>query len=165
MVENPDHPVVNIEGLVVLGIFAIVVYAVVQWLRRPMQGPPTPNPWPEEVETSVQAPDALPLCHRCFTPQDHNGWFCPKCGTATGPYNNLMPYLYIFSQGEVLRAGVMDRIRPGFVSRFGFILFSFAEYFIAAPLYLYFFLRNLSRQSPPPSELQNEDVAPPSSTD
>src|SRR3954468_23812942 len=99
-------------ALALLVVFVAGIFVAVKYLRELRSSPPTPNPWPDDIEAAVHQPDALPICHRCFTPQNHNGWFCPECGTATGPYNNLMPYLYIFSEGEVLRAGVLDPVRP-----------------------------------------------------
>jgi len=57
-----------------------------------------PNPWSDEDQEAVNRPDAVRVCHRCLTPQEHLGWFCPECGAATGPYNNCMPFLHILSQ-------------------------------------------------------------------
>lgn len=96
---------------------------------------PTPNPWPDEIQEAVQRPDAVRICHHCLTPQKHLGWFCPECGAATGPYNNCMPFVYIFSTGEVLRAGVNPKIRfAGWVSPVYWLVGLF-EYGIVAPLY------------------------------
>ena len=92
-------------------------------------------PWSDEVQEAVNGPGALRVCHRCPTPQEHLGWFCPKCGTATGPYNNCMPFVYVFSTGEVLRAGVNPEFKfhRGVIPTYFFIgLFEFG---IFAPFY------------------------------
>jgi len=78
--------------------------------RRLILRPPPPDPWPPEVDTAVRRGNAVPVCHRCFTPQINTGWFCFNCGTAIGSYNNVLPYIRIFSVGEVLRAAVAPEI-------------------------------------------------------
>jgi hypothetical protein len=168
----PEHATRNgltIEGLILMGIIAAVIYWIVRWVRQ-SPGPQTPNPWPEEVESAVQDPDAVPICHRCFTPQDHDGWFCPKCGTATGPYNNWMPYLNIFSEGEVLRAGILDHLRPGFLVRLGYVFFSvvvflttFPLFILALPWNLYLFFQNLHRQKALAIQSEDNQSPPPMS--
>ncbi len=65
-----------------------------------------PNPWPDDWDLVVRAPDAIPVCHRCFTPREYPVWFCPYCGTSIGRYNNTPPFVRIYSLGEVLRSGV-----------------------------------------------------------
>ena len=64
-----------------------------------------------------------------------------------GPYCNYMPFIYIFSLGEVLRAGVTERIRRGKLMTIGFILFSLGMCAIAAPIYWFFLFKNLRRNS------------------
>src|SRR5258708_36073310 len=103
-----------------------------------MQAPRTDDPWGKETDESVNQEDAVPLCHHCLTPQEHNGWFCPECGATVGPYVNYLPYIYIFSEGEMLRAGVNERFRRSPILLPGFILFSVLMYSIFAPIYLYF---------------------------
>ena len=97
--------------------------------------PVLPDPWPREVEDAVRSPEALPVCHRCLTPQDSPTWFCPECGTAVGPYNNIMPYLYIFSLGEVFRSGVEREARFTRLTVPGYILLALTEMPFLAPLY------------------------------
>jgi hypothetical protein len=107
----------------------------------------SPDPWGPEIETVIQDPDTLALCHRCLTPHEHEAWFCPVCGTAVGKYNNYMPFVCLFSVGEVLRAGVTDYVRPSFLNIIWHLFFSFCNYLIFAPIYWYFFLRNVKDHS------------------
>ncbi len=76
--------------LVVLSFCAVAIYLFVRWV---MDAPRTIDPWGREAEDEVNKEEAVPLCHRCFTPQVHNGWFCPECGTTEGPYCYYMPYI------------------------------------------------------------------------
>ncbi len=113
-----------------------------------------PRPWDEKIDEMVNTEDALPLCHHCLTPQEHEGWFCPVCGATFGPYVNYMPYVYIFSQGEMLRAGVTERFRHTRLIRWGFVLYSVFMYALFAPIYLYFLFRNLAREEAPPPQTE-----------
>ena len=106
---------------------------------------PVNYPWPEELNDEVRQADSPRICHRCFAPQEHPGWFCSKCGTATGPYNNCLPYIYIFSIGEVVRAGVGSRLKWSFFNTILLILFSLVEYMVFAPIYWYRMYRNWRR--------------------
>ncbi|MGB7749024.1 MAG: hypothetical protein WBN75_17235 [Verrucomicrobiia bacterium] len=72
----------------------------------------------------MKEPEAVEVCHHCFNQQPPSAWFCEHCGSAVGPYNNWMPYLHIFSAGEVLRNGVMDKLRPNVLIISGYLLFS-----------------------------------------
>jgi len=135
--------------LVIVGIICAVVRQFFHWISN---AKPTPDPWGEEVERELQSPDARELCHRCLTPQPDRGWFCENCGASIGPYNNYMPYVHVFSQGEVLRAGTHDHLRPSFLIIMGYVLFSFAAFAICAPIYLFFVIRHLSRQPKPSSD-------------
>jgi len=94
-----------------------------------------PDPWPDEIDQAVRDPDALSVCHHCFAPQSGEEWFCSECGTAVGPYNNMMPYLHVFSTGEVLRSGVGPAARFTMLTVPGYILLGLSEAFVLAPLY------------------------------
>ena len=133
----------TIELLAVLFVVAALGFRCVHWFMEPTAR--TPDPWGPEVEQSLRDPELRPLCHRCLIPHPTEGWFCPTCGASIGPYNNYMPFVYLFSQGEVLRAGVNDRIRPSLLTVGGYLLCSLASYAIFAPLYWYFLFRNLNR--------------------
>jgi hypothetical protein len=137
--SDPDLMVAQIAigGLVLAGLWRIVV-----WIRT---APIKPDPWSAEIETSLQAEDATPICHHCLTPHSNTAWFCGHCGSAVGPYNNLMPYVCVFSQGEVLRNGVTDKLRANPLIIIGYLLYSLGNYFIFAPIYWFFFFKNLKR--------------------
>ncbi len=128
--------------LAILVVCAMGVYRLVLWI---MEAPLTPDPWDKEVEDALNNDDAVAICHHCLTPQKHSGWFCPECGATVGPYCNYMPYLYVFAQGEVLRAGVTERIRRNPLVTAGFVLFSLSMSVILAPIYWFFLFKNLRR--------------------
>jgi hypothetical protein len=142
------------EGLV--AEVALAVLAVVFLWRvfvRAWQTPTSPDPWDKEIEGALHEPEAVEVCHRCFDPVTPNSWFCEHCGCAVGPYNNLMPYLHVFSEGEVLRNGVKDRLPQNALIIAGYLLI-FAGYMVDfsnlslvfAPIYWIFLFRNLKRQ-------------------
>jgi len=133
----------------ILVICAVVVYRFVVWI---MEAPRTIDPWGKEMDEAVNDQAAVPLCHHCLTPQEHNGWFCPECGATVGPYCNYLPYVYVFSQGEVLRAGVTERIRRNPVVTVGYVLVSLGMFAFAAPLYWFFLFKNLRRNEALPPE-------------
>jgi hypothetical protein len=139
--ENDPNIIVGEMALVglLLGLFGYFII----WLRR---SPITPDPWDQETEKKLHEPDAVEVCHRCFTPKNPDGWFCEHCGCATGPYNNLMPFIYVFSEGEVLRNGVNDRLRNTPLVIVGYLLLSLGAYFVFAPVYWVALFRNLQRQ-------------------
>lgn len=114
----------------------------------------TPNPWSDELDVAVRAPDAIPVCHRCATPCDLPVWFCPSCGAAVGPYNNVMPYIYIFSIGEALRSGVGPEAHFTPFRIVAYVSIGVAEYTVFAPLYLLQLYRNYGK-------LKNQECAHP----
>jgi fatty acid desaturase len=114
-------------GVAVLVLAAFWRFIV--WVRN---APVRPDPWDAEVEHQLQeAPEA---CPHCSTPQSPTAWFCPQCGRAVGPYNNLMPYLQVFSEGEVLRNGTHDRLRKSPLIVIGYFLISFNFFVLAVSL-------------------------------
>ena len=128
-----------IFGLVLAGLWRFVL-----WVR---DLPVKRDPWDTEVAQKLSEPDAVEVCHRCLTPLRPNAWFCEHCGRAVGPYNNLMPFLNVFSEGEVFRNGLTDRFRSRRFILFGYILLSLAAYSIFAPVYWLFLLRHFRRRS------------------
>jgi len=53
-----------------------------------------------------------------------------------------MPFLNIFSTGEMLRAGTGSRLKKSPMVFVGFLLMGLTQYLIFAPLFLYRFVRN-----------------------
>jgi len=139
MAQGNEHIVVV---LVILGFCGVAFYRFVLWVT---QAPRTADPWGKEIQEAVNHEEAVPLCHHCFTPQEHNGWFCPECGATVGPYCNYLPYVYIFSQGEVLRAGVTERLRRSKLITIGFVLVSLGMFALAAPIYWFFLFKHLGQ--------------------
>ena len=113
---------------------------LVAWVR---DAPVTPDPWDAETEKKLSAPETEQTCPHCSTPQTSVAWFCPHCGTAVGPYNNLMPFIYAFSIGEVLRNGVTGKLRRSSIIIVGYLFYSLCHYMIFAPLYWLLFVTNL----------------------
>src|SRR4051812_48410614 len=113
------------EAVVILSICLGAIYGIARWL---MAGKPAVEPWGAEIEAAIHQPEALFVCHRCLAPQEHEGWFCPECGAAVGQYNNYLPFVYVFSEGEVFRAGVAAPLRPSFLIVTGYLLLSASAY-------------------------------------
>ena len=126
--------------LVFLVLIGLAIYRFVLWV---IAAPRTPNPWDKEVDEALETEEAVPVCHHCFAPQEQTRWFCPECGAIVGPYCNYMPYIYVFSEGEILRAGVNRPMRQGPLIVLGYVLFSLVMFAIAAPIYWFFLFKNL----------------------
>jgi hypothetical protein len=142
MAESGDsNQIIAVLGVV--GLTLAALWRLVLWVRAATPGP---EPWGAEIEASLQAEDAVPICHRCLTPHSNEAWFCEHCGSAVGNYNNWMPYILVFSQGEVLRNGVTDQLIASPLTIAGYLLYSLANYLILAPIYWFFFIKNLRRQ-------------------
>ena len=131
--------------LVAIGIGGVIlVRAFKIWFAKPA----TPDPWGPEVTAAMDEPNATAVCPHCQCPHEVTSWFCSECGRSVGDYNNLNPYLYLFSLGEVLREGTSGRLRKSWLTVAGFIFLSLIEYVVFAPIYWFFLFRNLSRQNP-----------------
>jgi hypothetical protein len=141
MVESND-PNSIVAGLGVIGMMLAAFWRLILWVRAATPGP---EPWGVEIEASLQAEDAVPVCHRCLTPHSNIAWFCEQCGSAIGTYNNWMPYVYVFSEGEIFRNGVMDKLRASPLTITGYLLYSLGSYTLLAPIYWFFFYKNLKR--------------------
>ena len=132
--------------LAVIGIGGVlVVRAFKSWFARPA----TPDPWGPEVTEAMEQPDATAVCPHCQCPHEATRWFCSECGRSVGDYNNLNPYLYLFSLGEVLREGTSGRVRKSWLTVAGYVVLSLIEYAVFAPIYWFFLFRNLSGKTPP----------------
>jgi hypothetical protein len=131
--SNPEMLVANVA---LGGLATALLWRLILWVR---DSPVKPDPWDVETENKLSAPDAVQVCHHCFTEQPENSWFCPKCGSAVGPYNNLMPYVSIFSEGEVYRNGASGKLRPSALIVTGYFLLSFGFGFFAPVYWLLLF--------------------------
>lgn len=140
MTRDPDRLIGGI-GLAVLAFG--LLWRFFEWARQPST---SPDPWDKEIEKALHEPEAVEVCHRCFDPVTPNSWFCGHCGGAVGPYNNLMPYVCLFSQGEILRNGVNDKLPQNTLIVAGYLLFSLCMYAVFAPIYWIFLFRHLKRQ-------------------
>jgi hypothetical protein len=159
-----------IVGAYGLGLLALAfLWRLIAWIR---EAPQTPDPWDAEVEQKLQDPEVRQICHRCLTPQEPETWFCRHCGAAVGPYNNLMPFLNVFSEGEVLRNGVGGRFRNRpFIAvgysliTLGYVLGLLIDYPLVTVGIFSFFalvywvsvLRNLKRPADPPESEEMHD--------
>lgn len=142
MQGNHLEPETVVGVLAIVVICAVALYRLFVWFR---DAPISPDPWSQEITQSLDEPDAVQVCHRCFTPQPPGQWFCEHCGCAVGDYNNLMPYVHVFSEGEVFRNGVTDRLRVNALTVIGYVALSLWCYIVFAPFYWYFLFKNLRR--------------------
>jgi hypothetical protein len=140
MTSDPDRLIGEV-GLAVLALGFL--WRFFDWV---VQTPTSPDPWDKEIEKALHEPEAVEVCHRCFDPVTGGSWFCEHCGCAVGPYNNLMPYINVFSEGEVLRNGVNDKPRKNTLIVVGYLLVSLNLYLVFAPVYWILLFRNLNRQ-------------------
>jgi hypothetical protein len=154
---NATDPNTVIGELAAAGLAVGLLWRFFAWLN---QRPRTPDPWGEEIERKLHEPDAIEICHRCFEPRTSAGWFCEHCGSAIGPYNNLMPFVNVFSEGEVFRNGVNDHLRRGPLIVLGYLLLSLSAYVVFAPIYWIFLFRNLRRWKEEPPRTPSEETGP-----
>ena len=114
-----SDPNLVILGYAACGLVLAAFWRLIVWVR---DAPVTPDPWDAAVEQKLSEPETPEVCPHCSTPQSPAAWFCPHCGSAVGPYNNLMPYVSVFSEGEVFRNGVSARFRNRTLVTVGFLL-------------------------------------------
>ena len=143
-------------GYVVIGIFLSVIgiWKLLAWINA---APVRPDPWDTETSEEIEQAGAAPVCHRCLTPQKPGSWFCERCNAAVGPYNNMMPYLNVFSEGEVFRNGLSQRVRNRPLVITGYLLLSLSTFPVIGPLCLVFtasYLLSVIRNHPPVSRRQ-----------
>jgi hypothetical protein len=141
MVAASD-PNLIVGDLAVGGMIFYAFWRLIVWVR---EAPVSPDPWDAEIEKQLSEPEAVEICPHCLTETSSTAWFCEKCGSAVGPYNNLMPYVHVFSEGEVFRNGVAGRFRHRPLILIGLILISLTSYFVFLPVYLFVLLANWRR--------------------
>ena len=137
-----SDPDMLIAELALGGLLIVFCWRVIVWVR---DAPNTPDPWDAELNKELSAPEIEQACHHCSTPQKNDAWFCPHCGSAVGPYNNMMPYVWIFSQGEVFRNGAQGSVRRNPVTIIGYLIYSSFNYAFLAPIYWIGLFRNMAR--------------------
>jgi hypothetical protein len=149
-----SDPNMIIAGFAAGGLVLAAFWRFIIWVR---EAPATPDPWDAEVERELSEPEAVEICPHCLTEQPPTAWFCQRCGRAIGPYNNLMPYVQIFSEGEVFRNGTGGRLRKSPMVLIGYVLISVGTYWLFAPIYLFSLFLNWNRSAgePEPAEEQN----------
>ena len=91
------------------------------WLRE------TAAKEPAEQPTETVPDDAVPVCHRCLTPNEPAAHFCSACGASIGLCNNYLPWEQISSVGEVARSGVGPEARFTPLRTVGYVLFGLVE--------------------------------------
>jgi hypothetical protein len=137
--SNPDLVVAQIAigGFLLAGLWRLI-----SWVRN---APIRPDPWDAETEQKLQQRETPEICHHGSTPQAPGAWFCSQCGASVGPYNNLMPYVQAFAEGEVYRNGMSSRFRNPRLIPIGFFLMTLAINPLFAPIYLFLLLPQLKR--------------------
>jgi hypothetical protein len=144
----------KIETFLTCVVAGLVLYRILVYLFS-LPCKPKPDPWDISIAHELAADQCTPVCHRCFTPQNHHGWFCPECGAVVGPYTNYMPNLNAFSQGEVLRNGTTHHLPRSPVVIIGCMLLPLAIFPLLAPVYWYYVFQNLKpRHEPTPDNIQ-----------
>jgi hypothetical protein len=136
----------KIEALVILGVGAAALYRVWIWLKN---APYTPDPWGAEIGGTLEDPESAPVCPHCLIPQEHNGWFCPECGSTVGQFSNYLPAVYMFSMGEAFRRGVTERMRNHPLVITGYVLVTLSHFFLVAPILWYFLFRQFQQTAHP----------------
>jgi len=129
--------VVGGAALALLGGFAF--WRLLGWIRS---APTSPDPWDAATQRAAEEADAQEVCHHCSTPLAPGSWFCEYCGRAVGPYNNLMPWVNAFSEGEVYRSGVVEHVRRSPFLIAGYLLISM-NFLILAPIYWFLLFKNI----------------------
>ena len=157
-----NNPIPFEELLAIFIFLGAGIYLFARWVRG---APARPDPWENAPSPSAENAEAAaesPVCLRCLTPHKPEAYFCPHCGSAVGPYNNWMPYLEVFSEGQLLRGATQPagRFTPFIV--IGYLLFSLPLFasratMFLAPIYWYLLWRNFRRYAktgrftPPPA--------------
>jgi hypothetical protein len=151
--SDPDQVVAGLgTGILLLA----GLWRFIGWIR---DTPLKPDPWDAAFEEKLDDPDTREVCRHCSVPQEPGAWFCGNCGNAVGPYNNLMPYVNVFSEGEVFRNGVTSRFRNKPVIFIGYFLISLGSYAIFAPIYWILLLANLKRPADVATSVEDQVIS------
>jgi hypothetical protein len=152
-----SDPYQVVAGFGITFLFLAGLWQLIVWVR---EAPVKPDPWDAEVEQKLSEPEAVEICPHCLTEQPPTAWFCSHCGKAVGPYNNLMPFLNVFSEGEVLRNGTTDRFRNRPLVLIGYFLITLGINPFFAPVYWFFLLTNLKRPHSEQEPVEEQNAQP-----
>jgi len=150
-----SDPYQIIGGLGIMFLFLAGLWHLIVWVR---EAPTKPDPWDADVEQKLSEPETAEICPRCLTEQPPTAWFCSHCGKAIGPYNNLMPFVNVFSEGEVFRNGATGRFRNRPLIIIGYFLLSLAAYSVFAPIFWVALLANLKRPPNEPNAAEDQNA-------
>lgn len=132
--------VVAAVATTVIALYAL--WRLGQWF---FGGQASPNPWDDQVEQSIQEPDATPICRRCLEPYEESARYCSHCGLPVDSLVPLSPFHQVFAIGDVLLTGTQRKFPVNYVTVTGYVLFSTVQYLVFAPLYWFWLLRNVRR--------------------
>ena len=172
--KTATDPALLVGSLALVALAIGLFWRLIVWIR---DAPVRPDPWETDVAQQVAAPEAVEVCPHCLTEQSATGYFCEKCGAATGPYNNLMPDVNVFSMGEVLRNGTSGKFPVNALTLAGFVLYPLLQclpiffvvffatsvnfpalaFFLVLPGYLFLLVRNVRRNL---KQLRTDTVPP-----
>jgi hypothetical protein len=139
-----------------LGVVGVLAFwRALLWIKN---SPVHPDPWDDATQQTVEGVDVPEVCHHCSTPLSPGSWFCEYCGRAVGPYNNLMPWVNAFSEGEVYRSGVLEHVRRSPFLIAGYLLISLS-YLIFAPVYWLLLFENVFHHPTEATGSPNENAA------
>lgn len=110
-------------------------------LRNYFTNTRSPDPWSGDIDRETRKRSAIPICTNCLSPQFGHHWFCPNCRFPSGNFVHVMPYLYLFTLGEVLRRGVTGPPEKGAFRKLGLVILSFQSYAVFAPIYWFWMVR------------------------
>jgi hypothetical protein len=150
-----NDPNFVVAGFAISGLLLVGLWRLIAWIR---DAPVMPDPWDAEVERKIHEPETAEICPHCSTPQPPCAWFCQHCGRAVGPYNNLMPFVHVFSEGEVFRNGTSGQFRNRPLILIGYFLISLGSFAFFAPIFWLSMLLNWTRQTDEPEHAGEQNV-------
>jgi len=127
-----SDPNLTVAKLAIGGLVLAALWRLVVWVR---EAPLRPDPWDADFDQKLLDSETPEACPHCSVPQTPGAWFCPHCGRAVGPYNNLMPYVQVFSEGEVFRNGASGMFRNRPLMTIGLLLIVLVVNPFFAPIY------------------------------
>ena len=118
-----------------LAIIMLLVMAVCALVHREYD---IRDPWDDLLEEDFwEKATPLYFCGNCGALFDDRRYFCESCGSSVGYYNNSMPFLWIFSLGDLLMYCISPGFRGGRMNIAGVYLMALGQYGPLAIFYLY----------------------------